>query len=1024
MPVLPRPDACRGCSLDSIAHGFAPPEGPTTSPLLFLGEALGGTEAALGRPFVGDAGGMLQRLFNLLGWRRDDQRIGNCISCRPPNDYMGGSPPAPWFHSSIEHCGVYRRRLFEEPHKVVVALGATALQVSMELLGHKKIRVQDFHGSVLRDPTDRFWVVPTFHPSFLQRGATNLIGTVLWDLQQAHKAITDGQPQSDHSLIIDPPLDWFRAWVDQVIAARLQDPWAYPVSSDVETPDKASGQDEGEIGVEDRSLTILRWNVACHPDEGITVPAEPEYLAELARLHQSPGPIWTWNGIGYDWERIVRVGVMREEMFPQIIDLMWLWHKLQSDLPRGLGFVAPFYSSYGPWKHTADKEPAKYGAVDGVQNHRVGFGVMRDLESTGMLASALRYVHELMYTALRPAQLIGVQIDRPALTAFKADLGQKAVGLLEKIARCVPEDLLPLTPKQGLTKRPLENVLHVKATAFTRKGEKRAGKEASEVKLDLYKKAQVVEREVEKDVLVCTACGATEIQRRHRCTDKGLVATVELQHRQVTRWYWQEPFNPDSPDQVLAYIKYHHHPVGKAKKTQKDSTNKESLKKLVRTGDPFYPLLLDYRAVMKAKGTYADGTERRMDANDRVHPEPTFVPSTDRLSYVNPNITNIIADKSGKDNIAAGFRRTVIPFASHRLLEVDFGGSESVDFGWLIKDPQHIRLAALGLHSGLASYFLAEEYPKSWQPFDPAWDDATLGAYFRSIKESKDQVVTETYDRAKRFAHGFAYGLTEHGMVLQFPEFFPTLRVAEKYSALYRHLSPHAVPWHRAARERAFTYHYLGGPGDVTQDRWAHPFGSKHWFWSVFQYKKITSGQYWKIISICRKKGWSDDAAPVTVINGQHFKIALGEDGKRCIAFLPQSITAGKLKEVMLRLFSPASESYIGTIANGVTPLYAPIHDSLLLNIPTRVFDLVTETVFREMQRPFAQMPCPAEWGFGPFLATPISAKTGKVGASWADLEKLTVPKFSELGVASDRIMTSPVDDEADDVEDFAREIA
>ena len=36
----------------------------------------------------------------------------------------------------------------------------------------------------------------------------------------------------------------------------------------------------------------------------------------------------------------------------------------------------------------------------------------------------------------------------------------------------------------------------------------------------------------------------------------------------------------------------------------------------------------------------------------------------------------------------------------------------------------------------------------------------------------------------------------------------------------------------------------------------------------------------------------------------------------------------------------------------------------------------------------------------------------------------MTVPKFSELGVASDRIMTSPVDEEQEDVEDFAREIA
>ena len=90
MPMLQRPSACRGCSLDTRGSGFAPPEGPVSASLLFLGEALGGTEAALGRPFVGDAGGMLQRLLNLQGWTRDQIRIANTVSCRPPNDWMDG----------------------------------------------------------------------------------------------------------------------------------------------------------------------------------------------------------------------------------------------------------------------------------------------------------------------------------------------------------------------------------------------------------------------------------------------------------------------------------------------------------------------------------------------------------------------------------------------------------------------------------------------------------------------------------------------------------------------------------------------------------------------------------------------------------------------------------------------------------------------------------------------------------------------------------------------------------------------
>jgi uracil-DNA glycosylase family 4 len=1007
--LLPRPDPCRGCSLDDRAAGFAPPEGPPSSPLLWLGESLGATEAAVGRPFVGDAGGMLQRLFNLLGITRDSQRIGNCVSCRPPNDWMDGTPPAPWFYGAIDHCKVHRDPLLAEGHPVVIALGGTALKTTMGLLGHKKIRVNDWHGAVLRDPTNRFFVVPTFHPSFLQRGAHNLIGTVLWDIQQAQAALIHGQPQSDHSLIVDPPIEWFTQWVDTAIAARQQDPAAYPISSDIETPDKASGKEEGELSAEDRSFQILRVNVAINPDEGITVPFVGPYIDQLIRLHQSPGPIWGWNYIGYDFARTVKSQLLREDDFPKVIDLMWLAHRLQSDLPRGLGFWAPFYSKFGPWKHKAESEPAWYGAVDGLQNHRVGFGVIGDLHKTGMYDSAMRFTHDLMYQALRPAQIIGVQIDKPQLVCFKDELGAKATKLLDQIQQCVPDALRPLTPKQGLTKPPAENVIHVKATAFTRKGKKRAGKESSDIKLDLYRKAVVVEKTIQKDVLCCSTCGAVDIQRRHRCTDKSLIPDVGLQTRGVVRWYWQEPFNPDSPDQVLAYITYRKHKAGRAKKTGKDSTNKETLKSLVKTGDPFYRLLLDYRAVMKVKGTYVDGIARRLDKENRIHPEPTFVPSTGRLSYVNPNITNVVADKEGKDSLAAGFRKCVVATPGSRLLEVDFSGSEAVDFGWYMRDPQYIRLAKLGVHAAMASYALD-------RPYDPKWSDEELGRYFKAIKKSKDEHTQITYDRCKRFVHGFSYGLSEQGMVLQFPELFPTKKIAEEYAARFNSLAPKAKPFHRSIRELAHKQHYLGGPG-------VHPFGFKHWFWSVYTFKKITGGQYWKILSICKKHQIQEADAPVTVINGQYFKISLGEDGKRAVAFLPQSTTAGKLCDVMLRLFDPESPCYLGSIANGQTVLRAPIHDSLLLDIPARLFDIVAETVLREMQRPFKQLPLPPDWGMGEYLSTGVSAKTGKVGASWAQLEDLAVPSFAELGVASDRIATAPIESDEEDQEDFAREI-
>ena len=1004
--MLKRPPACFGCALNEKATGYAPPEGPDNAPIVLLGEALGPDEAKAGRPFVGAAGSMLSRILTMLGWDRASLKIVNTIACMPPGMWLDG---APWAYHAITHCRVHREPALASA-RVIVPMGAVAIKTVLGL-SSKKVGPQNFHGTVT-EMTNGQLVVPTFHPSFLQRGAHNLIGTVIWDLQQAEKAKQHGRPNDPATLVVDPPLDWFTTWVSTVRAACTADPSAYPISVDVETPDKAHGRDEGEITAEDRSFQILRVNLACHPDEGVTVPFAGPYIDALKRLLAPPAVLWLWNK-EYDIPRLVAAETVDASVEARAIDLMWLWHFLQSDLPRGLGFVAPFYSAFGAWKHLADSDPAGYGAGDGLQTHRVGFGVLGDLHRLGMYAMAERHVHALHHLVLKPAQIVGVKIDRERLLAFKAQLTEKATERLDKLQSLFPAELRTLSPKQGLAKRPAENVLHVKATAFTRKGTERKGKPASEIKLDLYKRAEIIERTIEKEVLCCATCGDLEVQRRHRCksgpasdraTEGGATEQLPdlvLETRRVVRWFWSEPFNPDSWQQVLAYIKATGQQPGRAKKTYKDTTDRETLEKLQRTGDPFYGLLLDYRAIGKVKGTYVDGTERRLDPEDRVHPEPTFKPSTHRLSYVNPNITNVVQDRGGAQSLAAGYRHCVVASPGCRLLEVDFSSSESVDTGWCAGDPVFIRLAKLGVHAALASHILK-------RPYNPAWSDADIGAYFKQIKKAPEGSPEQiTYNRSKRFIHGFSYGLSVRGMVLQFPEIFPTMKVAEQYADLFRSLAPKIPAWQRRQRELAFRQHYLGGPG-------VHPFGYKHWFWSVYTYKRISAGQYWTLL---KKYTGKEAEAPVTEINGQHFRVQLGEDGKRCIAFMPQSITAGKLKDVLLRLFTPGAPSYIGEAYHGRTPLRAPIHDSLLLEIPDAQFDWVASLVLVEMQKPFAEMPCPEAWGLGPYLATGVSAK---VGRSWGSMEDLPI---TDLGVSTDRLGSLVDAEDEDDVSDLSRSI-
>jgi hypothetical protein len=172
----------------------------------------------------------------------------------------------------------------------------------------------------------------------------------------------------------------------------------------------------------------------------------------------------------------------------------------------------------------------------------------------------------------------------------------------------------------------------------------------------------------------------------------------------------------------------------------------------------------------------------------------------------------------------------------------------------------------------------------------------------------------DIYEPAKRYVHGRAYGLTVPGMVLQFPHLFPTQKIAQQYARIYEQMAPKVASWQRETQTRASRQHYLGGAGD-------HPFAYKHWFWSVYQYKRLTLTQYYRLVAKYQREG---EEPPVVEFNGQHFKISLGEDGKRVLAFYPQSISAGILKEAC-RKFADRDSRAIGEVYFGRTPLRAPI---------------------------------------------------------------------------------------------------
>lgn len=78
--------SCQRCLLASTRTIAVPGEGPCNARLMFIGEGPGEQEDLSGRPFVGAAGQLLDRLLDMAGLRRQNLFITNIVKCRPPGN--------------------------------------------------------------------------------------------------------------------------------------------------------------------------------------------------------------------------------------------------------------------------------------------------------------------------------------------------------------------------------------------------------------------------------------------------------------------------------------------------------------------------------------------------------------------------------------------------------------------------------------------------------------------------------------------------------------------------------------------------------------------------------------------------------------------------------------------------------------------------------------------------------------------------------------------------------------------------
>jgi len=132
-------------------------EGDPNAELMFVGEGPGADEDEQGRPFVGRAGQLLNKMIEAMGLKREQVYIANVVKCRPPGNRTPES-------GEIETCSPFLlRQIAVIQPKSIVALGAVAARCLLGLnepMAKLRGRWFDFRGTRL---------AVTYHPAFLLR---------------------------------------------------------------------------------------------------------------------------------------------------------------------------------------------------------------------------------------------------------------------------------------------------------------------------------------------------------------------------------------------------------------------------------------------------------------------------------------------------------------------------------------------------------------------------------------------------------------------------------------------------------------------------------------------------------------------------------------------------------------------------------------------------------------------------------------------------------------------------------------
>lgn len=199
-------ERCRKCEIGRTRTHSVYGEGDPAAALMIVGEGPGETEDRLGRPFVGRAGELLDRMLNAIGLAREETFICNTVKCRATFDDGGKLRNRAPMPQEMANCRPYLDEQIEilRP-RAIMCLGAPAAK---SFLG-EKFSISRQRGLWFDGPLG-IPVIATFHPAYLLRqtgGELTAVKRLVWsDLKSVRARLDEPLPEEREPLPLQPAL--------------------------------------------------------------------------------------------------------------------------------------------------------------------------------------------------------------------------------------------------------------------------------------------------------------------------------------------------------------------------------------------------------------------------------------------------------------------------------------------------------------------------------------------------------------------------------------------------------------------------------------------------------------------------------------------------------------------------------------------------------------------------------------------------------------------------------------------------